>query len=87
MKSVRKSTRIGAGPLARLKSDHRPVGHLRLFLRRALADMVRANGFTPVRVKGARFHGVPKALSWLDGLLRGRPSLASILEIVARKDR
>ena len=81
-----RSTQVGAGPLARLKTDHRPVGHLRLYNRTALLDLLRRSGFTPVRVRGARYHDVPRALSWLDGAVRVRPSLAAILVVVARKD-
>jgi SAM-dependent methyltransferase len=81
-----RSTQVGAGALGRLKSDQRPVGHLRLFNRTALVDLLRRSGLTPVRVRGARYHGVPKGVRWLDGALRVRPSLASILVVVARKD-
>jgi SAM-dependent methyltransferase len=80
-----RSTTVGAGALRLLKQDTRPVGHLRLFNRTALRDLVRREGFTPTRVRGARFHGVPGALVWLDSLMRLRPSLASILVVVATK--
>ncbi|HEY7222359.1 MAG TPA: methyltransferase domain-containing protein [Micromonosporaceae bacterium] len=80
-----RSTRVGAGPLARLKADTRPVGHLRLFNRTALVDLLRLSGLEPVRILGARFHGVPRGARWIDGLARARPTLASCLVAVARK--
>jgi SAM-dependent methyltransferase len=80
-----RSTEVGAGALRRLKRDTRPVGHLRLFNRRALTDLLRREGFEPLLVRGARFHGVPAALEWLDAAFCGRPSLASILVVLARK--
>jgi SAM-dependent methyltransferase len=82
-----RSTQVGAGPLRRFKSDHRPVGHLRLFNRAALLDLLRGSGLTPVRVRGARYHDTPRPAQWLDAAMRVRPSLASILVVVARKDR
>jgi len=81
-----RSTQVGAGPLKGLKTDVRPVGHLRLFNRTALVDLLRLSGFGPARVLGARYHGVPRVARWLDGLARVRPPMASILVAVARKD-
>jgi SAM-dependent methyltransferase len=78
-----RSTAVGAGVMRRLKHDTRPVGHLRLFNRTALTDLMRHAGFEPVAVRGARYHAVPRGLRWLDGAFCRRPSLASILVIVA----
>lgn len=61
------------------------VGHLRLYTRRALCAFVAASGFGVVRVTGAPFHGVPRALRPLDRLACGAPSLASILLLHARR--
>ncbi|MFI0236237.1 class I SAM-dependent methyltransferase [Streptomyces sp. NPDC016845] len=61
------------------------VGHLRLYTRRALCEFVAASGFEVVRVTGAPFHGVPRALRPLDRLACGAPSLASILLLHARR--
>jgi len=80
-----RSTQVGAGPLGRLKTDVRPVGHLRLFNRTALVDLLRLSGFQPLRVRGARYHGVPRVARWVDSLARVRPPMASILVAVARK--
>ncbi|MFC0503994.1 class I SAM-dependent methyltransferase [Micromonospora costi] len=80
-----RSTEVGAGPLRRLKSDTRPVGHLRLFNRTALMDLLRREGFEPLTTRGAGFHGVPSAMAWLDAAMCRRPSLASILVVLAVK--
>lgn len=83
--SSSRSTEVGAGPLRRMKATTLPVGHLRLFNRTALLDLLRREGFEPVTVRGAGFHGVPRALTWADGLLCRRPSVASILVVLAVK--
>jgi SAM-dependent methyltransferase len=80
-----RSTQVGAGALGRIKADVRPVGHLRLFNRTALVDLLRLSGFDPLRVRGARYHGVPRVARWVDRLALARPPLASILVVVARK--
>jgi SAM-dependent methyltransferase len=61
------------------------VGHLRLYTARALREFVAASGFEVVRLEGAPFHGVPRALRPLDRLACARPSLASILLLHARR--
>ncbi|MGI5460865.1 class I SAM-dependent methyltransferase [Streptomyces sp. CA-249302] len=61
------------------------VGHLRLYTARALREFVTAAGFEVVAVKGAPFHGVPRALRPLDRLACVRPPLASILLLHARR--
>lgn len=78
-----RSTEVGAGALRRLKTDTMPVGHLRLFNRTALLDLLRREGFEPVSLRGAGFHGVPSAMAWLDAAMCRRPSLASILVVLA----
>jgi SAM-dependent methyltransferase len=83
--SSSRSTAVGAGPLRRLKSQTLPVGHLRLFNRTALMDLLRQEGFEPVLVRGARFHAVPPALTWLDAALCRVPSIASIIVVLATK--
>ena len=80
-----RSTEVGAGVLRRFKRDSRPVGHLRLFNRAALIDLLRREGFDTVEIRGARFHGVPRALRWLDTALCVRPTMSSILVVVAVK--
>ena len=83
--SSSRSTAVGAGPLRALKRDTRPVGHLRLFNRTALLDLLSQEGFDPIVVRGARFHAVPRALTWLESLLCRRASFASILVVLAVK--
>ncbi|MDF3150217.1 methyltransferase domain-containing protein, partial [Streptomyces sp. T21Q-yed] len=61
------------------------VGHLRLFTARALREFVTASGFEVVRLEGAPFHGVPRALRPLDRLACRLPSLSSILLVHARR--
>ncbi len=80
-----RTTAVGAGALRRFKHDTRPVGHLRLFNRRALVDLVRREGLAVVSVRGARYHDVPRAAGWLDAACCRRPSLASILVLDAVK--
>jgi SAM-dependent methyltransferase len=81
-----RSTQVGAGPLRRWKRYDRPVGHLRLFNRAALEDLLRRAGLRPVGAWGARYHDMPRAGQWLDSILCRRPSLAAVLVVVARKD-
>ncbi|MFE9429603.1 class I SAM-dependent methyltransferase [Streptomyces sp. NPDC006640] len=61
------------------------VGHLRLYTARALREFVAASGFEVVRLAGAPFHGVPRALRPLDRLACAVPSLSSILLLHARR--
>ena len=80
-----RSTQVGAGALRRFKRTDRPVGHLRLFNRTALLDLLRRGGFGAVSVRGARFHDVPRPLGWLDAAFCRRPPLASVLVVDAVK--
>ncbi|MEV3987583.1 class I SAM-dependent methyltransferase [Streptomyces sp. NPDC049837] len=63
------------------------VGHLRLYTARALREFLTASGFEVVRVAGAPFHGVPRALRPLDRLACAVPGAASILLAHARRAR
>jgi SAM-dependent methyltransferase len=62
-----------------------PVGHLRLFTKRALVELLVAHGFAEVGVLGATFHRTPRGLRWLDRLLSSWSGGASILLARARK--
>jgi SAM-dependent methyltransferase len=62
------------------------VGHLRLFTRRALVGLLRANGFTAIKIAGARYHDVPLPLRPIDRLCCAWPSAASILLASAVRD-
>ena len=60
------------------------VGHLHLFTKRALAELLEANGFTEVTIAGGRFHDVPRVLRPIDRLMCVRPAWSSILLAEAR---
>lgn len=60
------------------------VGHLRLYTARALRGFLTAAGFEVVRLAGAPYHDVPRALRPLDRVACRVPSLASILLVHAR---
>jgi SAM-dependent methyltransferase len=61
------------------------AGHLHLFTRRALVQLLAARGFSSIRVSGACYHDVPAPLRPLDRAFCGWPSAASILLVHARK--
>ena len=61
------------------------VGHLRVFTRRALEELLTALGFVEVKITGAPYHDVPRPFRPLDRLLCRTPSLASNLLASARK--
>jgi SAM-dependent methyltransferase len=61
------------------------AGHLHLFTRRALVQLLAARGFDCVAVAGARYHDVPALLRPLDRAFCSWPSAASILLVHARK--
>lgn len=60
------------------------VGHLRLFTRRALVGLLKAQGFVDVEMAGAPYHDVPRPFRPLDRALCAIPELASILLATAR---
>jgi len=84
--SSTESTAIGAGVLRRVKRSEEPVGHIRLLNRTALADLLRSTGFTPLALRGAEFPALPRLALPVDRLFNRRPSLASILVVLARRD-
>jgi SAM-dependent methyltransferase len=62
-----------------------PVGHLRLFTKRALVELFAAHGFAQITVVGAVFHRTPRGLRWLDRLLSNWSGGAAVLIACARK--
>jgi SAM-dependent methyltransferase len=56
-----------------------PVGHLRLFTRRALIELLSSHRFVDLRVSGAMFHRTPRGIRWLDRVASRWPGGASIL--------
>jgi SAM-dependent methyltransferase len=61
------------------------AGHLHVFTRRAITGLLAARGFRDIRVTGARYHDVPRALRPLDAAFCAWPGAASILLVHARK--
>jgi SAM-dependent methyltransferase len=60
-----------------------PVGHLRLYTRRGLVEMLRLHGFEPVDIRGAAFSD--DHLGIVQRVVSSVPSLAMILVVLARK--
>ena len=81
------SSLVGAGVLRRFKRGEHPVGHVRLFTLRALSDLLGRAGFSIVEARGAVFDkGLPpRLLAGLTAPSRSRPSLASLLVVLARR--
>ena len=67
------------------RPGHEVVGHLRLFTRRALVEVLTDRGFECELVRGAPYHDVPRPLRPLDRSLCRWPSMASILLVQARR--
>lgn len=81
-----KSKLIGAGPLKKFKKESTPVGHVRIFCIDAIRDLLKENGFKMIKVKGAIYdQGLPKKLFFIDRLFKFKPSLSSILVVLAKK--
>jgi SAM-dependent methyltransferase len=67
------------------RPGHEVAGHLRIFTRRALAELLSANGYADIRITGAPYHDVPRPFRSLDRLLCRTPGLSSILLASARR--
>lgn len=80
-----RSAKVGAGPLRRIKSQTTPVGHIRIFNKAAIKDLLEAEGFRILSYKGASFQALPAVTQPIDRLFNIVPSLASNLLVVARK--
>jgi SAM-dependent methyltransferase len=84
--SSTESSAVGAGVLRRFKRGDHPVGHVRLFTLRALSDLLERGGFSIVEARGALFdEGLPSRVLPLDRAFAVRPSLASLLVVLARR--
>ena len=79
------SPRIGAGPLKGIKQGIIPVGHIRIFTVRALKDLLESGGFKIVKVKGAHFAALPKAVRWIDDIFTVYPRMSSGILMMAKK--
>jgi SAM-dependent methyltransferase len=80
-----KSTQIGAGAIAKLKRGSVPVGHLRVFNRRALVDLLESEGFRPVSIRGAVFEALPGPVRRVDQVFNRLPALASNLVVLSTR--
>ena len=67
------------------RPGEQPVGHLRIFTRRALFAFLEYHSFEMSVVASAPFRSLPKALFALDSLAARVPSLGADLIVVARK--
>lgn len=83
--SSTKSPLIGAGPLRRLKKGTVPVGHIRVFNRRAILDLLESEGYERVAIRGAVFPALPRPMLAVDQAFNAVPSLASNFVILARR--
>jgi SAM-dependent methyltransferase len=61
------------------------AGHLHMFTRRALTGLLAATGFESIKVRGARYHDVPRPLRPIDRAFCAWPGAASIMLVHARK--
>lgn len=80
-----KSPQIGSGILKKVKKGRAPVGHVHVFNRAGLVDMLHNEGFRLKKLLGARFHSLPTALQPVDKAFNIRPSMASNLIAIAEK--
>jgi SAM-dependent methyltransferase len=62
----------------------RPVGHLRLYTRRALCEFIDLHGFRIVKIRGAAFHRDGLA-SMIEAMLGRFPSIAMQLVVLCQK--
>jgi len=61
------------------------AGHLRIFTRSALEQLLSSRGFVEISVTGAPYHDVPRPLRPLDRAFCRAPGFASILVVSARR--
>ncbi len=80
-----RSTHIGAGVLRRLKHGSTPVGHVRVFNKRALLDLLDSQGFQPIAERGAIFLSLPPSMQLIDRIFNHVPSLASNLIVLSAR--
>ncbi|HSX36464.1 MAG TPA: methyltransferase domain-containing protein [Patescibacteria group bacterium] len=80
-----RSPKIGSGALGRIKKGEAPVGHVHVFNKAGLLDMLRAEGFEILDTLGAQFHSLPRPVQFIDRAFNIRPSMASNIIAVAKK--
>lgn len=80
-----KSAKIGGGILSKFKQET-PVGHIRIFNRASIIDLLNNEGFKIISFQGAIFHALPKPMRIMDKLFSSvRPSLASNMVVMSEK--
>lgn len=80
-----KSAQVGGGILRKFKQET-PVGHIRVFNRTSITDLLKQEGFELVSFQGAIFHALPKPMQLIDKTLASiRPSLSSNMIVTSRK--
>ena len=67
------------------RPGHVVAGHLRIFTRRSLEQLLSARGFIDIDITGAPYHDVPRPLRPVDRAFCRVPGLASILLATARR--
>ncbi len=86
MESSTESKLVGAGPLKGLKKESLPVGHIRIFNKDAITDLLKKEGFKILKIKGAVFDSFfPKPFLFIDRFFSLFPSLSADLVILTKK--
>ena len=83
LESSTRSTTVGAGFTRPFRQSTMPVGHVHVYNRRAITDLLELHGFRVVTVKSAVFDAFPDTLQRLDSLFTPLPSFGSILVLAA----
>jgi len=83
IESSTKSNKTGAGILKKFKGPD-PVGHLRIYNKTAIKDILKANGFEIIRIKGAIFESLPFPLKSIDYIFSKFTGLSSGMIVLAR---
>lgn len=77
---------VGSGLLRSSKKGEIPVGHLRIFNKTAVEDILEASGFCVIKIKGSIFDsGFPNWLLKIDSMFTLIPSLSAGLVVLAQK--
>jgi ubiquinone/menaquinone biosynthesis C-methylase UbiE len=84
VESSTKSNKIGAGILKKFKGTN-VVGHLRIFNKDAIVDLLEANGFKILKLRGTTFQSFPGWLQKIDKLFAHLITFSSGFIILARK--
>ena len=79
-----KSNLIGAGMLKKFKTNL-PVGHIRIFNKTAIEDILKDNGFNILKIRGAIFESFPIVIKKIDKAFSLFPTLSSGFIILSKK--